>query len=232
MHRQIAGKLTGPITKWIVLVRRGADRRRPRMPRRQARRRPEQRAVVLAARERRVDQGRSRSSGEFQDADDVGTLGRLLPRRRPDRGRPHRDRGAGRRDRGRSTASQHERARHQAAAALRRTTPRADGLSEDGEVAKIEFTFNFGEDGWNEIPMPRGDRRHRRRSTASTSTSPAPAARPPTAATIFEGIDSKLLFVTLSGSSILILLLTYRSPVLWILPIFCAGRGAHHRRWA
>jgi RND superfamily putative drug exporter len=38
----------------------------------------------------------------------------------------------------------------------------------------------------------------------------------------FEGLDSTLLFATL-GVVVLILLFTYRSPVLWILPIICAG---------
>ena len=57
MHRQIAGKLTGPVTKWIVLVfwlvvvgGLGAFAA-------EAHRRPEQRGVVLAPRERRVHQG-------------------------------------------------------------------------------------------------------------------------------------------------------------------------------
>ena len=41
-------------------------------------------------------------------------------------------------------------------------------------------------------------------------------------ASAFEGIDSTLLFATL-GVVIIILLLTYRSPVLWLLPVLCAG---------
>ena len=56
----------------------------------------------------------------------------------------------------------------------------------------------------------------------TTSTSPARVVRPPTAAEAFEGIDSTLLLATL-GVVIVILLLTYRSPVLWILPILSAG---------
>ena len=39
---------------------------------------------------------------------------------------------------------------------------------------------------------------------------------------VFEGIDGTLLFSTL-GIVIVILLLTYRSPVLWLLPIICSG---------
>ena len=41
-------------------------------------------------------------------------------------------------------------------------------------------------------------------------------------ASAFEGIDGTLLFATL-GVVIIILLLTYRSPVLWLLPVLCAG---------
>ena len=39
---------------------------------------------------------------------------------------------------------------------------------------------------------------------------------------VFEGIDSTLLFATLSVV-VVILLFTYRSPSLWLLPIMCAG---------
>ncbi len=39
---------------------------------------------------------------------------------------------------------------------------------------------------------------------------------------VFSGSDGKLLFITLAVV-IIILLLTYRSPILWLLPIMCAG---------
>ena len=47
----------------------------------------------------------------------------------------------------------------------------------------------------------------------------------------FGGIDGILLVSTLLVV-ILILLVTYRSPVLWILPIFSAVIGAVHRAGA
>ena len=50
MHRQIAGKLTGPVTKWIVPVRRDLLRAGHGTLNAQARRRPGQRGVVLAPR--------------------------------------------------------------------------------------------------------------------------------------------------------------------------------------
>ena len=46
----------------------------------------------------------------------------------------------------------------------------------------------------------------------------------------FEGLDSTLLLAAL-GVVILLLLLTYRSPILWILPIFSVDRRAGHARW-
>jgi len=49
-----------------------------------------------------------------------------------------------------------------------------------------------------------------------------PAASAADSVKIFKGIDSTLLYATL-GVVIILLLLTYRSPVLWLLPIISAG---------
>jgi putative drug exporter of the RND superfamily len=49
-----------------------------------------------------------------------------------------------------------------------------------------------------------------------------PAANAADEVKIFKGIDSTLLYATL-GVVIVLLLLTYRSPVLWLLPIISAG---------
>src|SRR5215469_6893372 len=49
-----------------------------------------------------------------------------------------------------------------------------------------------------------------------------PAASAADEVKLFKGIDSTLLYATL-GVVIILLLLTYRSPVLWILPIMSAG---------
>ena len=51
-------------------------------------------------------------------------------------------------------------------------------------------------------------------------TGPAGAAADSSAA--FEGLDSTLLF-SAAGVVIIILLLTYRSPILWLLPVISAG---------
>jgi RND superfamily putative drug exporter len=49
-----------------------------------------------------------------------------------------------------------------------------------------------------------------------------PAASAADAVKIFKGIDTTLLYATL-GVIIVLLLITYRSPVLWLLPIISAG---------
>ena len=49
-----------------------------------------------------------------------------------------------------------------------------------------------------------------------------PAASAADSVKIFKGIDSTLLYATL-GVVIVLLLLTYRSPILWLLPIVSAG---------
>ena len=49
-----------------------------------------------------------------------------------------------------------------------------------------------------------------------------PAASAADQIKIFKGIDTTLLYATLAVV-IVLLLLTYRSPVLWLLPILSAG---------
>ena len=49
-----------------------------------------------------------------------------------------------------------------------------------------------------------------------------PAGIAADSAEAFEGIDSTLLFATV-GVVVIILLLTYRSPTLWLLPVISAG---------
>ena len=83
--------------------------------------------------------------------------------------------------------------------------------------------FNFGADGWNEMPEVADELRDIAPESDGVNVYIAGAGgQAADAAEAFEGIDSTLLFATL-GVVILILLFTYRSPVLWILPIFCAG---------
>ena len=93
--------------------------------------------------------------------------------------------------------------------------------SKDGEVAQTIVTYNFGQDGWNKLP----DTADRLREIAAidgvTVHIAGSGGQAADSAEAFAGIDGTLLFATL-GVVVLILLLTYRSPFLWILPIFSA----------
>ena len=217
MHRQIAGKLTGPVTKWVVLGAWIVLFMGARLPERQARRRPEQRGVDVAPAVGGVDQGGRRAlrDGQPQRHPDPG---RLLPRGRPHRGRPRRDRGAGPGDRPDRRRDRRGRAhpcgrRPDPGPAVRPASPRT------ARSRSARFVFNFGEDGWNDIPHARRrDPRHRRRSTASTVHLAGFGGQAADSAEAFEGIDTTLVLATLLVV-IVILLLTYRSPILWLLPI-------------
>lgn len=95
------------------------------------------------------------------------------------------------------------------------------GYSEDGEVAVTSLTFNFGANGWNDIP----DAVDRIREIADIDGVTVHLAgfggQAADAAESFEGIDTNLIFATLLVV-VVILLFTYRSPVLWLLPIIGA----------
>ncbi|CCH87870.1 Multidrug efflux transporter AcrB [Modestobacter italicus] len=95
--------------------------------------------------------------------------------------------------------------------------------SEDGEAVQLVVPLNVGADGWEQIaPVVDGIR-------AEASDGPdglsayvtGPAGSAADSAEAFAGIDGTLLFAAL-GVVIVILLFTYRSPVLWVLPIFSA----------
>ena len=95
--------------------------------------------------------------------------------------------------------------------------------SEDGEALQLIVPLNVGPDGWEAMGAIVEDIR------AETSDGPdgldsyvtGPAGNAADSSEAFEGIDGALLFAAL-GVVIVILLFTYRSPVLWILPIFSA----------
>jgi putative drug exporter of the RND superfamily len=95
--------------------------------------------------------------------------------------------------------------------------------SADGEALQLYVPINLGEDGWEAIGAVVEDMR------AEASDGPdgleayvtGPAGNAADSSEAFEGIDGALLFAAL-GVVIVILLFTYRSPVLWILPIFSA----------
>ena len=95
--------------------------------------------------------------------------------------------------------------------------------SEDGQAGQLVVPINPGSGGWEAIAPIVDDIRAEAADgpdgLAAYVTGPAGQAADSSEA--FSGLDGTLLYAAL-GVVILILLLTYRSPVLWILPIFSA----------
>ena len=98
----------------------------------------------------------------------------------------------------------------------------APAVSADREVAQTQITFDLGSEGWNAMPDTADELRSIADIDGVDVFIAGAGGQAADAAEAFGGIDSTLLFATL-GVVILILLLTYRSPVLWLLPILCAG---------
>jgi putative drug exporter of the RND superfamily len=94
--------------------------------------------------------------------------------------------------------------------------------SDDGQLAVATVTFNFGKNGWNELPATADQIRTIAKIDGVTVHLAGPGGQAADSADAFKGLDSTLILWT-GGVVILILLFTYRSPILWILPIFSAG---------
>lgn len=221
MHRQIAGKLTGPVTKWIVLV-----------------------AVIVIAgglasfagklidvqnnetESWLPDSAESTKAFEkleaFQDPYDVGTTVVY-----------HRASGLTSADLAAIEEDATEIAKIKGISkVVSPAQAKAAGIpapfvSEDGEVAKLEFTVNYGDKLWEELPDLKPEIDKIIRIDGVDSYLAGAGGQSADAATVFSSGDGNLLLITL-GVVILILLVTYRSPVLWLLPIISAvvGLGA------
>lgn len=104
--------------------------------------------------------------------------------------------------------------------------PAAGGLiaSPDGQALLVNAPIDTGKDGWNAL----GDTVDEMRDIAATSPDglvshiTGPGGYGAENADAFAGIDGKLLY-TAAAVVIVILLLTYRSPLLWLLPLVSAG---------
>ncbi len=96
--------------------------------------------------------------------------------------------------------------------------------SEDGQAAQIIVPLDLGSEGWNLA----ADAVANLRATADGGPEgldvyvTGPAGSAADSAKAFEGIESTLLYAA-AGVVVVILLLTYRSPVLWLLPLVSAG---------
>jgi RND superfamily putative drug exporter len=97
-------------------------------------------------------------------------------------------------------------------------------ISEDGQAAQMYVPLNLGPEGWDRA----GTIVESMRGTAEGGANglevhiAGPAGQAADSAEAFEGIDSTLLYAAASVV-IVILLFTYRSPVLWLLPVVSAG---------
>lgn len=221
MHRQIAGSLTGRITKWVVLAV----------------------AVVITgfmgmfSTQLADVQNNEASSWLPESAESTQVLEELSesvdPNDIPTLVVYHRDGGLTEEDLAQLEADGPEIAELDgvteqgvltpaaAEAAAAQGAPVPTLVADDGEVAYLYFVLNFGADGWNAIP----DAADEIRDVATLDGGEVHLAgfggQAADSAEAFEGIDTDLIFATLAVV-IVILLFTYRSPVLWLLPIICA----------
>jgi RND superfamily putative drug exporter len=205
MHRQIAGKLTSRVTKWIVAV----IALLVFVP-----------MAVLGAKLTDVQNNEAASwlpdSAEstkalerlapFQDSNDIPTVVVY-----------HRDGGLTPEDLSQIEAQLTE------ISAMDGVVGEATGpiVSDDGEVAQSLVTYNFGKNGWNDLPDTADELRGIAEIPGVDVYIAGQGGQAADSAEAFAGIDSTLLLATLSVV-ILILLITYRSPLLWIVPILSA----------
>jgi RND superfamily putative drug exporter len=96
--------------------------------------------------------------------------------------------------------------------------------SADGKAIQTIVSVNLGTQGWNGAATAAGSIRAITLSDADGLTShiTGPLGNAADSSKVFKGIDSTLLYATLAVV-IVILLITYRSPVLWLLPVLSAG---------
>ena len=205
MHRQIAGKLTGPVTKWVVLLAWVAIM-----------------ALASGFASKLTDvQNNEASSWLPASAESTRALEKLAPFQ-DENDLPtivvyERDSGLTPQD---LSTAEAQVARFQAMDGV--TGPvQGPFPSEDGKAAQTLVTFNFGPNGWNEMPDVADALRSIAAIDGVNVHIGGSGGQAADSAEAFAGIDGTLLFATL-GVVIVILLLTYRSPVLWILPIISA----------
>jgi RND superfamily putative drug exporter len=96
--------------------------------------------------------------------------------------------------------------------------------SADGKAVQAIVSVNLGSQGWNGAATAADSIRAITLSDADGLTShiTGPLGNAADSSKVFKGIDSTLLYATLAVV-IVILLITYRSPVLWLLPVLSAG---------
>lgn len=221
MNRQIAGRLTGPVTKWIVLaaalfIAGGMSSLN---------------AKLIDVQNNEASSWLPASAESTKVVDELS--GTVDPNDIPTLVVYEREGGLTEAD----LAAMDEHARqiaqidgvtaegvlspNSALAAAEQGAPVPPLLSEDGEAAYLYLTFNFGKNGWSDIPEAADEIRDLAEIDGVTVHLAGFGGQAADASAAFEGIDSNLILITLSVV-IVILLFTYRSPILWLLPIISA----------
>jgi putative drug exporter of the RND superfamily len=97
-------------------------------------------------------------------------------------------------------------------------------VARDGKAIETIVPVNLGKKGWNGASAATGSLRSIARSDASGMSIhiAGPLGSASDSAKSFKGIDGVLLYATLAVV-IALLLITYRSPSLWLLPVLSAG---------
>ncbi len=198
MHRQIAGRLTGPVSKWIVFV-----------------------AVLVVTgamstlSSKLIDVQNNEASswlpGSAESTKVVEELtGTVDPNDIPTLIVYHRDSGLTDDDLAAMDEQAQEIAEIDGVTDEGVISPecrcRAGGtgpagaplISEDGEVAYLALTFNFGENGWNDIPEAADEIRDIAQIDGVTVHLAGFGGQAADAAEAFEGIDTNLILITLA----------------------------------
>ncbi len=205
MHRQIAGTLTGRITKWFVLGFWIAAF-----------------AVSMVFAQKLVDvQNNEASSWLPSSAESTRALEKLAPFQ-DENTIPTvvvYEREGGLTDEDLAAAKAH--ATEFAELTGVQGAPVGPLESEDGEALQTLVSFNLGKDGWNKMPGIADDLREIAEGGGMKVYVAGMGGQAADASEAFGGIDTRLLGLTLLAV-VVILLLTYRSPILWVLPIVSA----------
>ena len=88
----------------------------------------------------------------------------------------------------------------------------------DGRALEVVVPVEMGSGGWNDVAPVVEEVRSIARSGGGSVHVTGPAGYATDFLDVFNGFDSTLLYIT-AAIVIVILLLTYRSPVLWLLPL-------------
>jgi putative drug exporter of the RND superfamily len=96
--------------------------------------------------------------------------------------------------------------------------------SKDGKALQVLVPITVGDGGWEQLGKDVDKIKDISQPTLNGLTMhvTGPAGSAADSAKAFAGIDGRLLYATV-GVVVVILLLTYRSPVLWLLPVLSAG---------